>query len=194
MFNTYHSEVLEWTSRLNVLESLLQVLQLCIDLALGLLCALHSLGLESLDGLDLPLDIVFLGLETVELLLNVGDDILVLQHAAVVREVDGLGLLRQDLDLAARVIVALLEVGEGICRVASQAEFGAKVGPVDLEGSRTLWWEYELAICIPGAQKLPSAGPVIRGRGTPRAAGTWIKSISLRDRTYRGCHCDGWWL
>ena len=94
----------------------------------------------------MSLHVVLLGLERAELLLQVGDDVLVLKDRLVLREVDGLGLLRQDLDLAARVIVALLEVGEGICRVASQAEFGAKVGPVDLQGSRTLWWEYELAV------------------------------------------------
>ena len=123
--NTHHSEVLKRPGSLNVLERLLQVLQLRINLALGLLGALHSLGLESLNGLDLSLHIVLLGLESIELLLNVGDDVLVLQDAAVVREVDGLGLLGEDLDLAARVIVALLEVGEGLGGIASEAQFGA---------------------------------------------------------------------
>lgn len=142
---THHSEVLERTSRLNVLKSLLKILQLRINLALGLLRALHSLGLESRNRLDLPLNIVLLGLESVELLLDVGDDVLVLQEAAVVGEVDGLRRLGEDLDFAARVIVALLEVGEGLGGIASQAELGAQVGPVDFEGSRTLWERCELA-------------------------------------------------
>lgn len=139
MPDTYHSEILEWPSRLDVLEGLLQIPQLRIDLALGLFRALHGLGLESLNGLDLPLNIVLLGLESSKLLLNIGDDVLVLQDAAVLGEVDGLGLLGESLDLAARVIVPLLEVAEGGSSLASQAKFGAQVGPVDLEGSRTLW-------------------------------------------------------
>lgn len=136
--HTHHSEVFEWASRLNVLESLLQVPQFRINLALGLFRALHGLSLECLNGLDLPLDIVLLWLESIELLLDVGNDVLVLQEAAVLGEVDGLGLLGEDLDLAARVIVALLEVGERLGGVASQTELAAQVGPVDFEGSRTL--------------------------------------------------------
>lgn len=135
---TYHGELVEWSSGLDVCKSLLQVLQLSIDLALGLLGAFHSLCLESLNGLDLSLDVVLLWLESVELLLNVVDDVLVLQDAAVLGEVDGLGLLGKDLNAAARIVVALLEVGERGGGVASETEFGAKVGPVDFEGCRTL--------------------------------------------------------
>lgn len=136
--HTHHGEVLEWASRLDVLECLLQVPQFRINFALGLFRALHGLGLERLNGLDLPLYIVLLGLESIELLLNVGNDVLVLQETTILGEVDGLGLLGEDLDFAARVIVALLEVGERLGGVASQTELGAQVGPVDLEGSRTL--------------------------------------------------------
>lgn len=122
---TYHSEVLERPGGLNVLEGLLKVLQLSVDLALGLLGALEGLGLVGLDGLDLAADVVLLDLEGVDLLLDVVDDGGVLQDGAVVGEVDLLGLLGQDLDLAARVVVALLEGLQGLGGGAAEAEFGA---------------------------------------------------------------------
>jgi hypothetical protein len=112
--NTYHSQILKRPCSLNIAQRLLQISQLRINLTLRLLRALHSLGLKSLDGLDLALDIVLLGLESVDLLLDVRDDFLVLERAAVVGEVDGLRLVLQLLDSAARIVVALLEVGEGV--------------------------------------------------------------------------------
>lgn len=136
--NTYHSEVLKRPSRLNILQRLLQVLQLRVYLALGLLRALHGLRLKSLDGLDLTADIVLLDLEAAELLLKIIDNSLVLEDGAVVAEVDLLRLLGEDLDLAARVVVALLEVGEGLGGAAFEAKLGAEVGPVHLEGGGTL--------------------------------------------------------
>ena len=54
------------------------------------------------------------------------------------REVDFLGLLGEDLDLAARVVVALLEGGESLGGAAFEAELGAQVRPVDLEGGGAL--------------------------------------------------------
>jgi hypothetical protein len=93
---THHSEVLEGPGSLNVLQCLLKVLELSVDLGLGLLGALNSLGLVGLDGLDLAVDVVLLDLEAVELLLDVVDDGSVLQDGAVVGEVDLLGLLGQD--------------------------------------------------------------------------------------------------
>lgn len=137
--NTHHSEVLERPGGLDVLEGLLQVLQLGVDLALGLLGALDGLGLVGLNGLDLAADVVLLDLEAVELLLDVVDDGGVLEHAAVVREVDLLRLLGQDLNLAARVVVALLEGLQGLGGGAAEAEFGAQVGPVDLGGGAALF-------------------------------------------------------
>lgn len=133
---TYHSELIEWSGRLDVCQGLLQVLQLSINLALGLLGALHGLCLESLDSLDLSLNIVLLWLESVELLLDIVDDVLVLQYLAVLREVHGLGLLGKDLNATARIVVALFEVGKGGGSVTSEAELRAKVGPVDFERSR----------------------------------------------------------
>lgn len=135
---THHSEVLERPGSLDVLEGLLEVLQLSVDLALGLLGALEGLCLVGLDGLDLAADVVLLDLEGVDLLLDVVDDGGVLQDGAVVGEVDLLGLLRQDLDLAARVVVALLEGLQGLGGGAAEAEFGAQVGPVDLGGGAAL--------------------------------------------------------
>ena len=135
---THNSEVLEGPGSLDVLKSLLKVLELSVDLELGLLGALDSLGLVGLDGLDLAVDVVLLDLEGVELLLDVVDDGGVLQDGAVVGEVDLLGLLGQNLDLAARIIVALLEGLEGLGGGATEAEFGAQVGPVDLGGGAAL--------------------------------------------------------
>jgi hypothetical protein len=135
---THHSEVLEGPGSLDVLEGLVEVLQLSIDLGLGLLSALQGGSLVCLDGLDLAADVVLLDLEAGELLLNVVDDGGVLEDGAVVGEVDLLGLLGQDLDLAARVVVALLEGLQGLGGGAAEAEFGAQVGPVDLGGGAAL--------------------------------------------------------
>jgi hypothetical protein len=56
-----------------------------------------------------------------------------------VLEVDGLGLFGKNLHSAASVVVALLEGCERLGGVATEAKFGTKVGPVDLQGSgRTL--------------------------------------------------------
>jgi hypothetical protein len=135
---TYNSEVGERPGVLDVLQSFLEVAQLLVDNGLGLLGALHGLGLESLNGLDLPSYIVCLGLEGLELLLDVVDDLLVLEDAAVVAEVDVLVLLREDGDFAARVIVALLERLEGGGGLALEAQLRAELCPVELEGCAAL--------------------------------------------------------
>lgn len=122
--NTYDSEVLEGTGGLNVLQGLLQVLQLGLNLTLGSLGVLNSLGLEGVDGLQLTVDIVGSGLEGLEVVLELIDDGRVLQDAAVVAEVNGLGLLGQDLDLAASLVVALLESLERGGGLAAEAEGG----------------------------------------------------------------------
>lgn len=138
MRNTYHSEVLEGTGSLDVLQGLLQVDQLSLDLALGLLSVLHSLGLEGVDGLQLAVDIVGGGLETLEVVLDLVDDGLVLEHVAVVGKVDGLRLLGKDLDLAAGVVIALLESLERAGGLAAETERGRHLGPVDLDSGAAL--------------------------------------------------------
>lgn len=122
---TYHSQILKRPSRLNILQRLLEILQLRVDLALGLLGALQRLRLKGLDGLDLPRDIDLLELEAVELLLDVGDDVLILELRAVGAEVDRLRLRGELLDFAARVVVALFEGREGVGCAAAEAELGA---------------------------------------------------------------------
>lgn len=107
--DTYDSEILEGTGSLDVLKGLLQVLQLGLDLALGSLGVLDSLGLEGINGLQLTVDIVGSGLEGLEVVLDLVDDGLVLQDTTVVGEVHGLGLLGQDGHLTAGLVVALLE-------------------------------------------------------------------------------------
>jgi hypothetical protein len=138
MMSTYHCELIKRPRVLNVGQSLLQVRQLLINHNLRLLRALHSLGLESLNSLDLPVYIICGGLEGREALLDFVDDGGVLEVGAVVREVDGLGLLGEDGDLAARIVVALLEVLEGRGRVAFETELGGQLGPVELEGGAAL--------------------------------------------------------
>jgi len=116
----------------------LEIAQLLVDDGLGLLCALDGLGLESLNGLDLPSYIVCLGLESVELLLDVVDDGLVLEGAAVIGEVNGLRLLREDGDLAARIVIALLEGLERSGSLTLETKLRGELGPVELEGSAAL--------------------------------------------------------
>lgn len=135
---TYHSEILKRTSRLDILQRLLEVLQLGLDLTLGLLSVLHSLGLKGIDSLQLAGNIVGGGLEALEVLLDLVDDGLVLEHTAVVREVDGLRLLGQNLHLAAGVVVALLEGLQRCGGLAAEAERGRDLGPVDLESGTAL--------------------------------------------------------
>jgi hypothetical protein len=136
--DTHDSEVLERTSSLDVLKSLLEVNQLRVDLALSLLSVLNSLGLESIDSLELAGNVVRGGLEVLEVVLDLVDDGLVLQHLAVVGEVDRLRLLGEDLDLAAGVVVALLEGLKRGGGLAAEAEGGGHLCPVDLESGAAL--------------------------------------------------------
>ena len=135
---THHSQVREWPGVLDVLQRLLQIAQLLVHDALGLLGALESLCLEGLNCLDLPAHVVGLGLESAELLLDVVDDGLVLEDAAVVLEVDGLRLLGEDGDFAARIVVALLEGLESGSSVALEAQLRADLCPVELESGAAL--------------------------------------------------------
>lgn len=137
--NTYDSEVLEGTGGLDVLQGLLQVLQLSLNLTLGSLGVLNSLGLEGVNGLELAVDIVGSGLEGLEVVLELVDDSLVLQDAAVVAEVNSLGLLGEDLDLAASLVIALLESLERGSGLAAEAEGGRHLDPVDLESGAALF-------------------------------------------------------
>lgn len=133
-----YSKIGEWPGLLDVLQGLVQVAQLLVDNRLGLLSALEGLGLECLNGLDLPVHVVGLGLEGLELLLDVVDNGLVLEEAAVGGEVDGLRLLREDRDFAARIVVALLEGLKGGSGLALEAELRAELRPVELEGCASL--------------------------------------------------------
>ena len=134
----YHSELLEWSRVLNVLEGLLEVLQFKVDLVLGSLGILDSLNLEGGDGLELAVEVVGGGLEGIEAFLDLVNDSLVLEDAAVLGEVDGGRQLGQLLDLAADVVVALLEGLQRRNRLAAQAQGGGDFGPVELEGCGSL--------------------------------------------------------
>lgn len=138
---TYDSEVLEGTGSLDVLQGLLEVDELLVDLALSLLGVLDSLGLESINGLQLAADIVRSGLEVLEVVLDLVNNSLVLQGLAVVGEVDGLGSLGQNLDLAAGIVVALLEGIERSGGLAAEAERARHLGPVDLKSCAALFRE-----------------------------------------------------
>lgn len=181
--DTHHSEVLEGPGSLNVLKSLLKVLKLSIDLGLGGLGALDGLSLVGLDGLDLAVDVVLLDLEGVELLLNVVDDGGVLQDGAVVGEVDLLGLLGQDLDLAARIVVALLEGLEGLGGGATEAEFGAQVGPVDLGGGAALEGGVSICFWLIGKSRTRSGCAVSGDTGIAKSAISRRRALKGAVRT-----------
>jgi hypothetical protein len=135
---TYHSEIFERSSILNIPKSLIQILQLLINNALRLLGTLNSLSLKGLDGLDLPLDVIGSRLECLEGALNLVNDGCVLQLTAVEGEVNILRVFGELLELAAGVIVALLESDEGVGGRAFQSELAAEGGPVQLEGGTSL--------------------------------------------------------
>lgn len=135
---TYHSEILERSRSLNVLERLAQIRQLGLNAALGLLRALDGLGLEGIDGLELAVQVIRRGLEVLEVILDLVDDGLVLQGSAVIVKVDGLRLFRQRLHLAAGVVVALLERLQRRSRLAPKAQGAGHLGPVNLERGTTL--------------------------------------------------------
>lgn len=138
MGGTYNSEFIEGTGGLDVLKGLLEVAEFSLNLALGLLSALDSLGLEGINGLQLAGNIVGGGLEVLELVLDLVDDGLVLQDAAVTGEVDGLRLLGKELNLAARIVVTLLESLQRGSGLAAEAEGAGRLDPVDLESGATL--------------------------------------------------------
>ena len=185
---TYNGEVSEWPGILDVLQGLLEIAQLLVDDGLGLLCALDGLGLESLNGLDLPSYVVRLGLECVELLLNVVDDGLVLEDTAVIGEVNGLRLLREDGNLAARIVVALLEGLEGGGGLTLETKLRSELGPVELEGSAALWEGDKLVFLI-----FTSGLPLRAGLRWRRSnwAGNSFDGVLGGDMTYSDGHCDG---
>jgi hypothetical protein len=88
--------------------------------------------LEALNGLELLVNVVSLGLEGFKVLLDFIDDRGVLQDGAVMAEIDGCGLIGQNLDSTTGIVMSLLEVGErGRC-AASKAELCANFAPVEL--------------------------------------------------------------
>lgn len=171
---TYHSEVFKRPSSLNVVQSLLQVNQLSLDLALSLLSALHSLGLKGIDSLNLTANIVGRRLEALEVALDLVNDGLVLQHVAVVGEVDGLRLLGKSLDLAARFVVTLLEGLQGGGRLAAEAERAGHLGPVEFESGTAL------------NERLKLADHISRH---------WASKMRLRgDICTYSCHYEEWFI
>ena len=186
--DTYNGEIVKRPCLLNVLQRLLQIAQFLVDQALRFLGALHSLGLKGLDGLDLSVHIVRLGLERAEALLDLVDDGRVLEYRAVVSEVDLLRLLLQYVDFAARVVVALLERLERGSSLAAQTELRANLCPVELEGGGALRWGAMLVFVILKFGGLPlgtqqrircSNGAVWSSCGYGRVWGT-----------YSNGHCD----
>jgi len=92
----------------------------------------YSLGLDSLDGLDLGLDIVGGGLEGGESLLDLINDGLVLEDLAVVSEINGSLLLLEISQDAASLLVALAEGAQSGNGLGLETEGGGQLGPVDV--------------------------------------------------------------
>lgn len=136
--NTYNRELLKAPCLLNVLQSLGQILQFQVDLLLGSLGVLDSLGLKGLDSLELAVEVVCGGLEGIESLLDLVNDSLVLEGGPVVGKVDSSRQLGQLLDLALGGIVTRLEGLQRGHGLPAQAERGGHAGPVELEGRGSL--------------------------------------------------------
>lgn len=142
--HTYHSELLEWPGLFNVLQCLLKILQFLVYNTLGLLGILDGLSLKGLDCFDLPADIVGYGLEGLETVLDFINDGLVLQDGAVVGKVDGLRCFRELLHPAPGIVVSLLEGNQRVGGGSLEAELGANLGPINLEGCAALYEGIEL--------------------------------------------------
>ena len=100
-------------------------------------CRAHySLVLDSLDGLDLGLDVVGGGLEGLEGLLDLVNDGLVLEDLAVVGKVDGGLLLLKISQDTAGLLVAFAERAQGGNGLGLEAEGGGQLGPVNVGSSR----------------------------------------------------------
>lgn len=111
--NLLDSRLFPRSRSLNIAQRLLQLPQLDLNLALCLLRVLHGDLLEALNGFNLLVHVVGLGLEALEVVLDLVDYRGVLQERAIVPEVDGLGLVLEDLEFAAGVIVAFFEGCKG---------------------------------------------------------------------------------
>lgn len=127
-----HGELVEWSSRLNVVQSLLQSLELSNNALLGGLSVLHSLGLKSLNGLNLLGNVVSHGLECLVGLLNLVHNRLVLKGRTVVSKVDLLVGLVQVQNLLLGLIVSLSECQQRGTGVTSQSQGRNDLRPVEL--------------------------------------------------------------
>jgi hypothetical protein len=136
--STYHSEILEWSRLLNILQRLLQILQLQINTSLRLLSILQGLRLKSFNRLNLSSNIVCRGLERIEMLLDLVDDGLVLQDGTIVSEVDFGGLFGELGHSATGILVTLLEGLEGGDGLAPETKRAGNFGPVELERCTSL--------------------------------------------------------
>jgi len=87
-----NGELFEGTSVLNVGKGGLELLELDVNLRLGLLGLGNGLCLEGLDGLNMGVDVVCHGLEVCQEFFGLVDDGLVLEDGAVVGKVYGGGL------------------------------------------------------------------------------------------------------
>lgn len=81
-------ELVEWASRLDVVESGFQILQFLCDLLLGLLSRFEGLGFECVDSLVDSSDVVGCWLEVLYLAFELIDNCAVLEGCTVVGEVD----------------------------------------------------------------------------------------------------------
>lgn len=130
-------KVLEGTSTLDVVKSLLERTELLTDLRLCRLGVLEGLGLESLNGLDLLRSIVGGGLEGLEGALDFVQNVLVLQNVLVVSEVHVNGLRLKGVKLELGVLVTATERSQRTRSGTGKAQSGDNLAPVEL-GSNLL--------------------------------------------------------
>lgn len=133
LLEVLEGELVERSGRLNVGEGGLKVSKLLLDSGGGLLSVGKSLGLKSLNGLELLGDVVGNGLEVLVGGLNLVDNVLVLQGGAVLGEVNLGGLVGELQKLLAGLVVTLAESLEGRDGGASKTKSRNNLGPVDLD-------------------------------------------------------------
>lgn len=123
----------------------------------------NSLGLESVDGLELSLNVVGDGLELGEDLLSLVNDVLVAKNLVVVGKVDFGGLLLELGELTLSVVGALAESGDLSEGVLAKTEVG-DLGKIHCSSTsshcvgRNVWVEEEEEEGVVGGEEKVMSG------------------------------------
>lgn len=131
-----YTQVIGFSSLVDILDRLLQIDHLFRDFLLRLLGILDGLGLKRLNALQDGRNIVRDRLELACSLLNLINDLGVLEHGAVVVEIDGGAGCLEMVEFCVGVDVAFAEGGQGGCGLWVQRQGRGEADPVDLGDCR----------------------------------------------------------